>query len=164
MHPVEETELAGIGKRYQVTTSAGSQLVIIVHESGMVELYYCAEEEPQEVCPVATLTDDEARLVAAIIGRTLYRPEAIERLSKHGLTIRWHSVKAHSYAVGKTVRELFENTGIAVMAVVEKDGKKRASPPGNYVIHEGSQLALSGATREIDKLKEMMDQPMPAMG
>ena len=158
MYPVEETELAGIGRRFIVITSSGSRLVIVMHESGTVELYYASSDEPQKTFPVASLTDDEARLVAAIIGRTIYRPEAIERLSKHGVTIRWHSLKAHSYAIGKTVGELFKNTGIAVLAVVEKDGKRRTSPPADYILQESSQVALSGSIRDIQKTEELVDK------
>lgn len=158
MYPVEETELVGIGRRFVVVTSSGSRLVIVVHESGMVELYYASSDEPQKTCPVATLTDDEARLVAAIIGRTIYRPEAIERLSKHGVAIRWHSLRARSYAIGKTVGELLENTGILVLAVIEKDGKGRTSPTNDYAFQEGSQVALSGSRRDIEKVEELMDK------
>lgn len=158
MYSVEETELAAIGRRFVIVTSFGSRLTIVVHESGTVELYYASSEEPQKTCPVATLTDDEARLVAAIIGRTIYRPEAIERLSKYGVTIRWHSLKAHSYAIGKTVGELVRDTGVAVLAVIEKDGKRHTSPPGDYVFQEGSQAALSGRRQDIEKVEELMDK------
>lgn len=158
MYPVEETELAGIGRRFVVVTSAGSRLVIVVHDSGVVELYYASSDEPQKTSPVATLTDDEARLVAAIIGRTIYRPEAIERLSKHGVAIRWHSVRARSYAIGKTVGELLGKTGIVVLTVVEKDGKRQTSPLSDYMLQEGSQVALSGSRRNIEMLEELMDK------
>jgi TrkA domain protein len=158
MYAVEESDLPGIGRSFVVSTDAGNQLTIVVHESGTVELYYASSEEDQKPCPIATLTDDEARLVAAIIGRTIYRPEAIERLSKHGITIRWHLLKANSYAIGKTVGELFQNTAVVVLTVVEKDGKKQASPPNNYVLHEGSQIALSGNIRNLEQTKELMDK------
>lgn len=159
MYPVEETELAGIGRRFVVVTNSGSQLVIVVHdESGAVELYCATSDDPQKTCPVATLTDDEARLVAAIIGSTIYRPEAIERLAKHDVIIRWHALKAQSYAIGKTVGEVFENTGIAVLTIVDKEGKRQTSPPKDYVFQEGSQIALSGTRKNIEKVGELIDK------
>ena len=158
MYAVEETDLPGIGRRFAVTTNSGNQLTIVVHETGTVELYYCSSEKPEKNCPIATLTDDEARLVSAIIGRTIYRPEAIERLGKYGITIRWHLLKANSYAIGKTVGDLFQNTAVMVLTVVEKDGKKQASPQNNYVLHEGSQIALSGNAHNLEKVKELMDK------
>lgn len=157
MYPVEETELAGIGRRFVVVTSSGSRLVIIMHDSGMVELYYSSADE-QQACPVATFTEDEARLVAAIIGRTIYRPEAVERLNKYGLAIRWQSVKANSYAIGKTLGEVLKNSGVVVLAVIDKDGKRHASPPGDFVLQEGSQIALSGSSRDIEKIEESLDK------
>jgi Putative regulatory, ligand-binding protein related to C-terminal domains of K+ channels len=158
MYPIEETELAGIGRRFVVVTDSGNRLIIVVHDSGVVELYYASPEEPQKTCPAATLTNDEARLVAAIIGRTIYRPEAIERLSKYGVTIRWYSLKDNTNFIGKTIGELFQKTAITVLTVVEKDGKKQTSPPDNYVLQEGSQVALSGDTRSLEKIKELIDK------
>lgn len=158
MYPVEETELAGIGKRFVVVTDAGNRLVIVVHESGTVELYQTARDDPERTLDVATLTDDEARLVAAIIGRTIYRPEAIERLGKHGIAIRWHTLKAHSSAIGRTLGEVLLNTGVVALAVVEKDGKGQPSPRGDYLLREGSQVALSGNRRDIEKVEGLLEK------
>ncbi|MDD5704139.1 MAG: TrkA C-terminal domain-containing protein [Dehalococcoidales bacterium] len=158
MYPIEETELAGIGRRFVVVTNSGSRLVIVVHESGTVELYSAAADDPQKTYPIATLTDEESRLIGAIIGRTIYRPEAIERLSKHGVVIRWHTLKENSYAIGKTVGGLFQNVGVVVLAIVEKGGKKQAGPHDDYVFQDGSQIALSGSIQDIEKIEGILDK------
>jgi K+/H+ antiporter YhaU regulatory subunit KhtT len=104
MAPVEERDLAGIGKRFTVKTNKGDRLITILQDSGGVELYREAPGTEQSDS-VATLDSEEARLVAAIIGRTLYRTEPIERLGQHGLVVAW-SLTPSSYAVGKTLQEL----------------------------------------------------------
>jgi len=158
MSLVEETELPGIGIRFEIVTVAGDRLIIVVHDSGTVEMYSARSGDPQEPALVATLTDDEARLVAAIIGRTVYRPEAIERLSRHGVEIAWLQLKADSYAVGRTVREFLENTGVTVLAAIETDGKRHDVLPSDYVLQDGSQLALAGGKKEVHALKTLMEK------
>jgi TrkA domain protein len=91
MASVEERDLAGIGTRFTVKTNKGDRLIIILHDSGGVELYRESPGADQSDC-VATLDSEEARLVAAIIGRTLYRTEPIERLGRHGLVVAWHTL------------------------------------------------------------------------
>lgn len=158
MSSIEETELAGIGRRFEIVTDAGDQLIIVLHDSGMVELYHAGAGDPQKPALVAILKDDEARLVAAIIGRTIYRPEAIERLSRHGVGIVWVQLKAESNAVGKTAGDLLQNTGVSVLAVIERDGKRHNVVPHDYVFQEGSQLALAGGQKEIQALKALMEK------
>jgi K+/H+ antiporter YhaU regulatory subunit KhtT len=101
MASVEERDLAGIGKRFTIETNKGDRLIIILQDLGGVELYRETPGSDQNDC-VAILDSEEARLVAAIIGRTFYRTEPIERLGRHGLVVVWHTLAPGSYAVGKT--------------------------------------------------------------
>ena len=158
MFSIEETELPGIGRRFEVTTNADDRLFIILHDSGMVELYDSRPEDPQRPSPVATFNNDEARFVAAIIGRTIYKPEAIERLGRHSVGITWVQLKTDSYAVGKTIGELLQNTKASVLTVIEKDGKSQISVQTGYVIKEGSQLALAGEQKEVQAIKVLMEK------
>jgi len=158
MSIVEEIELPGLGRRFEVVTDAGDLLIIVVHDSGTVELYDARSGDRQKASLVATLKDDEARLVAAIIGRTIYRSEAIERLGRHGVGIAWLQPKADSYGVGRTVGELLQNTGVSVLVVIEKDGKRHNVLPADYVLQEGCQLALAGGKKEIQALKALIEK------
>jgi TrkA domain protein len=146
MASVEERDLAGIGKRFTVETNKGDRLIIILQDSGGVELYRETPGSDQNDC-VAILDSEEARLVAAIIGRTLYRTEPIERLGRHGLVVVWHTLAPRSYAVGKTPRQLDLSRflSVSIITVVEKDGERWANPVPDYVFKAESQVALAGS-------------------
>jgi TrkA domain protein len=156
---VEERELAGIGRRYLLETNQGDHLVIIVQDSGGVEIYRQPPGSEQSDC-IATLDSDEARLVAAIIGRTIYRSESIERLGRYGMAVVWHTLSPGSYAVNRTLRELsvFRFGTISILAVVEKGGERWANPAGDYVLKAESQIALAGSSKDVQECINFLEK------
>jgi TrkA domain protein len=156
---VEEQELAGIGQRYLLKTNQGDSLIIIVRDSGGVELYRQPPDSEQSDC-VATLDSDEARLVAAIIGRTIYRSESIERLGRYGMAVVWHTLTAGSYAANRTLRELsVPRFGtISILAVVEKGGERWANPSGDYALKAESQIALAGSSKDVQDYLDFLEK------
>jgi TrkA domain protein len=156
---VEERELAGIGRRYLLETNQGDHLVIIVQDSGGVEIYRQPSGSEQSDC-IATLDSDEARLVAAIIGRTIYRSESIERLGRYGMTVVWHTLTPGSYAVNRTLQELSlpRLSTISILAVVEKGGERWANPSGDYVLKAESQIALAGSSKDVQEYINFLEK------
>jgi TrkA domain protein len=158
MASVEERDLAGIGKRFRVTTNQGDRLVIILQDAGGVELYRESPGSDQSEF-IATLDSEEARLVAAIIGRTIYRTEAIERLGRHGLVVLWHTLAPASYAVGRTLKELgcSRFPTVSIVAVVEKSGERWANPTPEHVFKPESQIALVGNRKDVQKFVQVLE-------
>lgn len=159
MKPIDETHLAGIGTRFSVQTLSGERLIFVVHDGGRVELYHAPKGEAEPV-PVAILNEEEARHVAAIISRTIYRPEAMERLSRSGVGIIWHELLSGAHAVGKAARDLriSERTGVSVVSVVRKGGDQRVPLDGGYIFQEGDQVALAGSGKEIQAARDLLDR------
>jgi len=68
MSTISESNLPGVGRKFQIEAASGDRLTIVIHDDGTRELYHFARKSPDKVASVVTLSDSEARQVAGIIG------------------------------------------------------------------------------------------------
>jgi TrkA domain protein len=67
MSTISETNLPGIGRKFQIEAASGDRLTIVIHDDGTRELYHFVRKAPDKIASVVTLSDSEARQVAGII-------------------------------------------------------------------------------------------------
>lgn len=153
---VRESDLIGIGKKYQLTTDE-EEAVIIIHDDGRRELYTLDSETGDSSC-VLTLSDEESRQVAGIIGGMSYKPKALETVEVEldDLVIEWYKVPSSSPAVGKTIGqlEIRKATGAAIIAALTDSGTE-INPGPDYAIVAGGTLVIAGKRSHIKTLKKL---------
>ena len=159
MSMIRESDLPGIGKKYQVDTRAGDKLVIVIHDDGRRELYHFDHDDLDESISMVTFDDDEARQIAGIIGGLSYKPKALEtvEVSLDDLIIEWCKVEHHHKAAGQTIAELQvrQRSGANILAIVTK-GKQRINPGPDDRLDAGCTLVLAGERGHINQLKELL--------
>lgn len=153
---VRESDLIGIGKKYHLTTDE-EDAVIIIHDDGRRELYTLDSETGDSSC-VLTLSDEESRQVAGIIGGMSYKPKALETVEVEldDLVIEWYKVPGTSPAVGKTIGQLEvrKQTGAAIIAAIT-DSETEINPGPSYAIIAGATLVVAGKRSHIKMLKQL---------
>lgn len=158
MSNVKETDLIGIGKKYQLETSYGDNVVIVIHDDGRRELYNYDEAEHESRC-VLTLNDEESRQVAGIIGGLSYKPKALETIevALDDLIIEWYKVPTESKAITKTIGELEvrKMTGASIIAAINQD-ETIINPGPDYIISSGITLIVAGKRNHIKLLKQIL--------
>lgn len=158
MSVVRESDLIGIGKKYQIKTEAGDNMVVVIHDDGRRELYRHDDEEGDTHC-VMTLSDEESRQIAGIIGGLSYKPKALETIevALDDLRIEWYKVLPFKDGVSKTIGDLNvrKETGAIIIASIKED-ETVINPGPDFVIESGVTLVIAGKAKQIKMLKEIL--------
>ncbi|WP_374724405.1 cation:proton antiporter regulatory subunit [Calidifontibacillus erzurumensis] len=156
---IRESELPGIGCKFEIITKNDEKLVIILHDDGRREVYHFDADDHDEVVSSITLSDLEARQIAGILGGMIYKPKALEtvEVAFDDLLIEWYQVEPNAPAINKTIGELDirNKYGINVIAVKKRNSKKSHSPGPDTVIEAGDTLVISG---ERNQIKDLIQQ------
>lgn len=160
MKPIKETELPGIGKKFQLIAAGGDKVVIIVHDDGRREIYHFYHDDPDESISMITLNDEEARAAAAILGGMSYHPKALETVdvALGDMIIEWYKIEPGAFAIGRTIGELRirQQTGGSIIAVTDEKHQKTVNPGPETVIHEGSTIVILGEKEQVKACKHLV--------
>jgi TrkA domain protein len=143
---VSESELPGIGRRYEIVAANGVRLVLIVHHSGRRDLYVLKRGEDEPTWAVE-LSDDQARRIGAILGGAYFKPAVVEEIEDiiGDFVVDWVIVDDASPAVGRSIEDLQirRQTGMSVIAIVR--GKRSINAPApSEVLRAGDRLVVVG--------------------
>lgn len=156
---IRESDLPGIGKKYQIETASSDKIVVVIHDDGRREIYHYDDHDPEVSISQVTLEDEEARQIAAIIGGMNYKPKALDtiQVTLEELVIEWCKVEPSYPCIGKSIAELQirQRTGATILAIIER-GKQKINPEPDQLLAADMTLVLAGERQQIMQLKELL--------
>ncbi|MFS0864895.1 cation:proton antiporter regulatory subunit [Fredinandcohnia sp. 179-A 10B2 NHS] len=162
---IRESELPGIGYKFEIITKNQDKLVIVIHDDGRREIYHFDQDDHEEVISNVTFDDSEARQIAGILGGMAYKPKALETVdfAFDEIIVEWYQVEPDAPAINKTIGEIDirNNFGVTVIAIKKKTTKKSLNPGPNTVIEVGDTLVISG---EREQIKEVIKNLLSSRG
>lgn len=160
MMEIREYILPGIGMKYQMDTASGDRIVIVIHDDGRRELYHFSREDDDQSKLVATLEDQEARQLAALVGGMVYKPKQLEsvEMAFDDLTIEWYRIESHFGCIGKTIGELHirQNSGASVIALIDKNKGKLVNPGPGAVLSADATVVAVGEREQQKRFKQIL--------
>ncbi|KTG07935.1 potassium transporter TrkA [Haloprofundus marisrubri] len=154
---VYESDLPGVGKKFEVELNDGSQLVIVIHNTGKRELYL-RESPDADSDKLFELSDRLSRQVGTIMEGAYFQPirtETIDTVLSDDTLIEWVKLSAESPLVGKTLAEshVRQRVGVSVIAVQRGD-ETISNPEADLTLQEGDTLVVIGGQDACREFQE----------
>ena len=159
MSDIQETQLPGVGNRYDFVTSEGERIGVLVHRSGRRELLVYDRDDPDACRAVIRLDTDDTRTLAELLGASHVSERLAAMQQIAGLAIDWVTIPPASSAVGRTLRDaaLRTETGVSIVAVLH--GNETVAAPGpDFTLEPGDTAVVVGTPEGIERLAALLHE------
>jgi TrkA domain protein len=159
---VYESELPGVGKKFEVEIGDGERLVVVIHNTGQREVFHKASEDA-DAERLFDLPDRLARQVGSILEGTHFQPvqtDRIETMLAEGTFLEWYGVEETAELAGTTIADanVRQRTGASIVAI-ERDEEVIPSPAPDTRIEAGDTVVVIGAREDIHAFGALVSGP-----
>jgi len=156
---IKETQLPGVGKRYEVYIDEQRSIAVLIEPSGTRKVYY-RESSVDDYEEQFTLTDSQARTLGLLLVGAYYQPIAgqISEETASGEHIRWYSVTEDSGLAGNPKDEVvIESRTETVLLGLERDEEVRSVIEDDVVFEIGDRLIVIGTDNAHQQLESLLE-------
>jgi TrkA domain protein len=156
---VYESEIPGVGHKFELELDGEERLVVIIHHDGKRELYRRPGPNEDSV-KLTSLTGKKARQLGSILEGAYFQPVEMDEMNVPlgEAIIEWVEVKDGSPPVGRTLAEaaIRRQTGVSVIAI-QRGEETIANPNPETEIDAGDILVAIGTREEQAALTELLN-------
>ncbi|WP_265112341.1 cation:proton antiporter regulatory subunit [Halosolutus halophilus] len=144
---IYESDLPGVGKKFEVELDDGSRLVIVTHNTGKREVYMKASADA-DGDKLFEASDRLARKIGTILEGAYFQPvqtEQVETMLSDETYLEWYGVTENAEIAGQSLAKarVRERTGVSIVAI--QRGDELISPPTpETVLEVGDTLVVIG--------------------
>jgi TrkA domain protein len=146
---IEETELPGVGTRFDFATRSGERIGVLVHRSGRRDLLLYDRDDPDACRSTVALDETDAHTLSELLGgvRLLEHLDEV-RQGVEGLTIEWLRVEPSARLASSTLADaaIHTTTGVSIVAIVR--GPEVIVSPGADERLQPDDLVVAVGTAE----------------
>lgn len=158
--PITETDLPGIGKKFQIDLEDGTVLVIVVHNTGRRDVFLKADEDADSE-KLFALSDQLARTVGTILEGAYFQPiktEDRETTLGDGTSIEWFDVPDGSPLDGQSLADALADERIEVAIVAVQRGEKVIpASKADKRLRDGDTVIAVGGTDALDRFESLLE-------
>ncbi|MFW5978169.1 MAG: cation:proton antiporter regulatory subunit [Halohasta sp.] len=158
---IYETDLPGVGKRFELPIHDGSALVVVVHNTGRHEIFK-KEHEDADADRFAELSESEAEALGSILEDVHFQPAEMDASSTMiggDTVIEWYTIDEESPLARETLEDsnIREKTGVTVIAV-ERGPDAFPSPGPGFELDAGDTIVTIGRSDEQADLETLLSK------
>lgn len=146
---VYETDIPGVGRKFELELTGDARLVVVVHHDGRCELFYRGDTEA-DGSKILDLTGEQANKLGSILEGAYFESVDVDALSVPlgDAIIEWIEIPDTSSLAGTTLGDanIRRETGGSVIAV-QRGAETISNPTADFEIQAGDLLVVIG-TRE----------------
>ena len=161
MRKVTETDLPGVGVRFDLQTDSGRAVGVVAHQSGRRDLVVYDDRDIDRASESVELTEDEGHTLGELLGGSPvleHLDDAVHRLED--LVISWVKISPKSSLAGQTLAEavLRTRTGAGVVALVSDSGSIPI-PAGTERLESGDTAVVVGVPSAVKAATRLLTRP-----
>jgi TrkA domain protein len=159
---IYESELPGVGKKFEVEIDDGERLVIVIHNTGKREVFRKPSEDADSE-KLFDVSDRLARQIGSILEGSYFQPVRTDRLETmlaEGTFLEWFNVDESAPIQGQTLAEakVRDKTGVSIVAI-ERGEEVIPSPPPDTEFQPGDTLVVIGDRTDIQSFESLVSGP-----
>ena len=156
---VYETDVPGVGKKFEVEIDSSERLVILLHHDGKRELFRKPDPDA-DAERLFTLDGQLAREVGAILQGAYFQPVETDNVEVPlgDALIEWLEVSEDSELVGQTLGDanLRQRMGVSVIAI-QRGSDSVPNPGPEETITAGDTLVTLGTSEELTGFEALVE-------
>jgi len=154
---VYETDVPGVGRKFEVDVGDGARIVVVIHHSGRRELFFRPKEGADSE-RVATLTGEEARQLGAVLEGAYFQPIELDSqtVPLGEAIIEWIEIDGNSPLAGQTLGEadIRHRCGVSILAI-QRGAETIENPRSEVEILADDVLVALGTRKEHQAFREL---------
>jgi TrkA domain protein len=163
---IYESDLPGVGKKFEIELDDDTTLVIVIHNTGKRELF--RREGDDDSVKLFELSDKMSRQIGTILEGAYFQPiatDTTETMLDDDSLLEWVRVVESAEIVGQTLEELDFRvvTGASVVAIQRNDDTE-SNPGPETTIRADDTLIVIGTREACNRVETLAagDRPDPA--
>lgn len=157
--PVRETDVPGVGRKFELDLSGGASVVALIHHDGRCEIYR-RDGPDADAEKLLDLTGDTANKLGSIMEGAYFEAVDVDDLSVPlgNAIIEWIDVPDDSPLAGDTLAQadVRVETGASVIAVQRSD-ETIPNPAPEFTIETGDILVAVGTRKQQSDLRHLIE-------
>ncbi|APE94818.1 cation:proton antiporter regulatory subunit [Halodesulfurarchaeum formicicum] len=149
---VYETDLPGVGRKFEIDVDNGAQLVIVIHNTGKREVYRKPNPEA-DAEKVFEASNQLSQTIGSILEGAKFQPVEVDHegtMLPGDTVLEWYTVTPDSELAGCSLGESAIREGSDVLVVAIQRGEEIITSPGpDTTVEPGDVLVVIGTQSQV---------------